>query len=302
MINPARMRHIFSTLTLSCVLASGALAQENAVIEPSADTDVRPVTCAVSATLGSGKVRDTYLTPLAYEGIAYGLQAERWRTMRTLQWTSQQRFDLSMNSGDIASGNSSMLSGRLRYRYALMYGWKLDALRSTLLVGPYAGIDLGFNYNLKMASGNNPATARLCHNLGLSAAGVTHYTLRGQDCAAMLQAQAPLMGVAFVPEYGASYYETFMLQSTDDDEHFTSLHNQQDLDLRLTTDIPLAVVCKSWKTTVRLGVGYHIETMKINDITTRCSSFEFVMGWVYQYLPYSRKKAHLLKLSAYEAY
>lgn len=118
----------------------------------------------------------------------------------------------------------------------------------------------------------------------------------------MLQAQLPLMGAAFTPEYGASYYETFLLQTTDNNAHFTSLHNQQDLDLRLTTDVPLSVLYKPWETVVRLGVGYHIETMKINDITTRCSSFEFVVGWVYQYLPYSRRKAHQLKLSAYEAY
>jgi hypothetical protein len=172
-------------------------------------------------------------------------------------------------------------------------------------LGPYAGIDLGFDYNLKIASSNNPATARVTTNLG--AAGAVCYRFQSQSAQGMrvmLQAHAPLLGMGFCPEYGASYYETFYLDSSSETFHFTSLHNQQDLDVQLAVDFPLAVIpwFRRFDSVLRLGGSYHIETMDINDITTRYSSFEFVIGWVYQYLPFSRRKASLLKRSPYDAY
>jgi hypothetical protein len=156
-----------------------------------------------------------------------------------------------------------------------------------------------------MASSNNPATARITTNLG--AAGAVSYKFQtpwAHGMKVMLQAHAPLLGMGFCPEYGASYYETFYLDSSDNILHFTSLHNQQDVDVQLAVDFPLAIIpwFRSFDSVLRLGGSYHIETMDINDITTRYSSFEFVIGWVYQYLPFSRRKASLLKRSPYDAY
>lgn len=293
------MRSILSSLLLSCV-GTLLLAQESADSISSPST-LRPATCAVSFQAGNGKVRDTYLTPLAYTGPTLGLQLERWRTMPSYRWTAQQRLDADVSFGESAGGNSSMNSGRLRYRYALMYDWKLSP-SFALMAGPFTGLEVGFDYNLKMAAGNNPATVRLCDNIGAAVAGVMHYRLRRQDCSVLLQAQAPLLGIALMPEYGASYYETFLLQTTDHDSHFTSLHNQQDLEVRLTTDVPLAVLCRRWDSTLRLGAAYRIETMRINDITTRYSAFQVVIGWVYQYIPFNRKKSHLFNESIHEAY
>lgn len=293
------MRSILSSLLLSCV-GTSLLAQESSDSIASLSA-LRPATCAVSFQVGNSKVRDTYLTPLAYTGTSLGLQLERWRTMPSYRWTAQQRLDADLSLGENNSGNSSMNSGRLRYRYALMYDLQLSP-SFALKAGSFAGLEVGFDYNLKMAAGNNPATVRFCHNVGAAVAGVTHYRLHRQDCSVMLQAQAPLLGAALMPEYGASYYETFLLQTTDHVGHFTSLHNQQDLEVRLTTDVPLAVICRRWDSTLRLGTAYRIETMRINDITTRYSAFQVVIGWVYQYLPYNRKKSHLFNESIHEAY
>ena len=156
-----------------------------------------------------------------------------------------------------------------------------------------------------MGSSNNPATARITTNLG--AAGAVSYKFQtpwAQGMKVMLQAHAPLLGMGFCPEYGASYYETFYLNTSGNILHFTSLHNQQDVDVQLAVDFPLAIIpwFRSFDSVLRLGGSYHIETMDINDITTRYSSFEFVIGWVYQYLPFSRRKASLLKRSPYDAY
>ena len=276
----------------------------------------RPVTNILSLRIGQGKMRDTYLAPLLYTGSSISLEGQRWRMHRNPVWTSWQQADIMFSTGEDYGHNSEAWTGRLRYRYGFLRRWSesLSNLSNpsnpsnspwSFYLGPYAGVDLGFDYNLKMGSSNNPATARITTNLG--AAGAVSYKFQtpwAQGMKVMLQAHAPLLGMGFCPEYGASYYETFYLNTSGNILHFTSLHNQQDVDVQLAVDFPLAIIpwFRSFDSVLRLGGSYHIETLDINDITTRDSSFEFVIGWVYQYLPFSRRKASLLKRSPYDAY
>lgn len=263
----------------------------------------RPVTSVIACKLGSSKVRDTYLTPLRYDGPSVAIQYERWRRMRGLKWTNQQILNATMSQGTDRGKDSDMWAGRFGYRYAMhrTVCASLHALPTpgdwALMAGPYASGELGYDYNLKLVSSNNPATVRACVNLGVSLAGMAHYRLNRQPCVVALQMQLPLAGAALMPEYGASYYETFYLEHTGNDMHLTSLHNQQDLFVQLTTDIPLSVIpwFRKLDTTIRLGAAYRIETMKLNHITTRFSSMEFVIGWVYQYLPISRRRAPMVR-------
>lgn len=274
-------------LLLILSLCSNALFAQNADVSRESE-EIRPVTSSLSLGVGDGKMRDTYLTNLLYDGVAVDIHYDRTRMMRFHKWNNLQSLDLSFMSGDDQQGGlSSAIDGRIRYRYAMHRVWTLD--KYSFFVGPYIGMDLGFNYNLKMSNGNNPATVRLTENLGLSCGAGWNYAIRRQPCKVDLLVQTPLMGSALVPEYGASYYETFYLQEdVDKCVRSTSLHNQQDLDIRLTTDMPFSIIpwFKRYGSSLRLGVAYHIETMDINHIVTRNSTFQFVLGWTWQYLPY----------------
>jgi len=248
----------------------------------------QPVHSSLALGMGQGKVRDTYLTNLIYSGTALDIRYERQRAMANCVWDNHQWIDADLMYGaEDKSSNSSMHAGRFRYRYAMhRQVFNYSSIVSASL-GMYAGTDLGFNYNLKMASSNNPATVRATLNSGISAKVRYNYVLRRQRCRFDLQLQTPLLGAALMPEYGASYYETFYLDHTDKDVHFTSLHNQQDLDVRLTTEIPFSVIphMTRFGTSLRLGMAYHIETMDINHIITRQSTFQFVLGWTWHYYP-----------------
>lgn len=248
---------------------------------------LRPITSSLEVHLGSASVRNTYLAPLLYTGQDLGLSYERSRRWKDPDWMSLQSLSGQFTMGEDKGSHSESWSGRLRYRYAAHYGWDLFFL--TLMAGPYVGTEVGFDYNLKMAGGNNPATARLAVNAGISLMAATHYRLFGRMSQANLLLQAPLLGYALMPEYGASYYESFYLNNVEHMHHFTSLHNQQDLDLRLTTDVPLLPTRGG---DLRLGVAYHIETMKINQTTTRLSSIEAIVGWTFQSLPYNPRRTH----------
>lgn len=242
----------------------------------------RPVTSSIEVHLGSASVRNSYLAPLLYSGPDLGLSYERQRTWRYTPWMSLQRLDGQFTMGEDYGSHSENWSGRFRYRYSAHYQWRDLADGLTLMAGSYLGSEIGFDYNLKTASGNNPATARVAVNAGLSLMSIYHYVLFNRQSIASLQLQAPLLGYTLMPEYGASYYETFFLGNTQNLHHFTSLHNQQDLDLRLTTDIPLF---PHHGGALRLGVAWHIETMDINQTINRFSSLEAIVGWTFQSTP-----------------
>lgn len=286
---------LIATLLLTCLAAS---AQDT-------DEVVRPIRNILQLQVGGAKMRDTYLTPQMYSGPALGVTYERWHAWKDMRWTSQQivsaTFAMAKDRGD----HSEAWAGRFGYRYAAHFRWE-DVMWQglTLMAGPYANVQGGFNYNLKLAGGNNPATAQVAVQSGASVASVWHYLLRGQACSAMLQMQMPLLGYALQPEYGASYYETFYLETAENLNHFTSLHNRQDLDLRLTTDMAVSVIpwMKNNANRLRLGVGYHIETMDVNDIVTRFSTFDFVIGLVFDHIKYNPQKSNHLTRQAYEAY
>lgn len=273
------MRHLIAIIATLIVCSDLALAQD------------RPAQSVLTAEWGKSAMRNTYLAPLLYEGDQIGVRYERWRTMRSYKWTNQQIIDADFADGDAEKGqHSSSWSARVMYRYAMhrdisrLLDGHCPGL--TVLIGPYAGLETGFDYNLKLGGSNNPGTARFVGNMGVSLASTYDYTLWGRPCKVNLQAQMPLLGLAFMPEYGASYYETFLLES-DNNGHITSLHNEQDLDVRLSTDIPLAVIpwFRKLKTVIRVGGYFHIETMDINSIVNRYSTFGISIGWTWKYLP-----------------
>lgn len=272
------------------------------------DTDVeavRPVTSVIKAGIGGVSVRDTYLTPQLYSGINWSVQYERWHAWRQPQWVSQQTITARYGMPQDQGKHSKEWVGRLSYRYAAHFRWEhLWWQPLTVMAGPFAGVEAGFDYNLKLAAGNNPATAKVNANIGVSAAALWHYPLRRQPCVVMLQVQVPLSGYAMQPEYGASYYESFYLQTSGNNHHFTSLHNRQDLDVNLSTDVALSAIpfMRNNGNSLRLGLEYHIETMDINDVVTRYSTFEFVVGLVFQHIKYNRNKSNVLRSEIHEAY
>lgn len=257
----------------------------------------RPIISSIEAHLGSASVRNTYLAPLLYTGQDLGLTYERARHWKHLDWMSLQSLSGLFTMGQDKGEHSENWSGRINYRYAAHYSW--DCYFFMLMAGPYLGAEVGFDYNLKMASGNNPATARLALNTGLSLMSATHYRLFGRPSKAYILLQAPLMGYALMPEYGASYYESFYLNKVKHLHHFTSLHNQQDLDVRLITDVPLHAVRGG---ELRVGLAYRIETMKIQQTITRLSALEAVIGWTFQSVPYNSRNSYLKQYIQDEAY
>ena len=79
------------------------------------------------------------------------------------------------------------------------------------------------------------------HYVNIAGSGMVIYRFHigNYPLIARYQANVPLMGLMFSPEYGQSYYEIFNLKHGGKNILFTSLHNQPALRQLLTLDFPI---------------------------------------------------------------
>ena len=91
---------------------------------------------------------------------------------------------------------------------------------------------------------------------------------------ARYQANLPVMGGMFSPEYGQSYYEIFSLKNGGKNVLFTSLHNQPSLRQLVTLDFPIRSV------NMRFGYLCDIQQAKVNNLKSHIWSHAFMIGFV----------------------
>lgn len=189
-------------------------------------------------SLGGGvtNLLDTYLSPLAYKGGHVALQDERFAqtTAKSGRWFTQSLFALHGDYTLAAGGRALTVGGMADYSYTCYYK-PLSSKRWSLYAGPQGQLRIGGIYNLR--NSNNPAQLKLGVNLAASAMGKYSFTLWHTPMNLRLQADVPLFGFAFGPDYGQSYYEIFYLGHDEDCVHLTSLHNNLSLRTKLSYDV-----------------------------------------------------------------
>ena len=189
-------------------------------------------------SLGGGytSLLDTYLSPLRYGGGQVSLQSERFSqlTCENGRWFAQSLFTLHADYTTPRTGSGLTIGGMADYSYTYYYrplrtnGW-------SLYVGPQGQLRIGGIYNLR--NSNNPAQLKLGVNLAASAMGKYAFTLWGTPMSVRLQADVPLFGFAFAPDYGQSYYEIFYLGHEENCVHVTAPHNNLSLRTGLSYDV-----------------------------------------------------------------
>ena len=192
----------------------------------------------LSVGAGYTNMFDAYLSPLHYGGAHVGLMSENFSqtTMTTGRWFAQSLFVLHGDYATPASGSGLTIGGMADYSYT--YYYKASAKEGwTLYVGPQAQLRIGGIYNLR--NSNNPAQLKLGANLAVSAIAKYAFAWRNVPMNVRLQTDLPMLGVAFGPDYGQSYYEIFYLGQSEGCVHLTSLHNNLSLRANLCYDIQL---------------------------------------------------------------
>ena len=187
---------------LLLLLSVSALAQA----EYEAVPDRSPTARALLIGIGRTNQFDTYLSPMEYMGtqVSFLTQSERMTRHAKRHISFQSTFFCAFTFTDNPAGTASGLGGRLAYDAAWHYHCS-PFQNFDLKGGAMIGTDLGFLYNNR--NGNNPAQGNFSVDLSLSAGASYAFNLRKLPMRVSYQADLPMVGLMFSPEFGESYYE-----------------------------------------------------------------------------------------------
>lgn len=260
------MKKIFLLLLL-LPLAVAAKAQEDSL---------RANRYVMRATLyGAGftNILDTYLSPTEYTGPEIRILRESMRMTKLMDGnvSVQNLFQASLSLTENRAETGSEMAGMVNWNYGLHYQFLITE-NLKFLAGPMLDLNGGFIYNTR--NSNNPAQAKAYANIAASGMVIYRFQIGNYPLVARYQANLPLMGIMFSPEYGQSYYEIFSLKNGGKNILFTSLHNQPSLRQLLTLDFPIGSV------NMRFGYICDIQQDKVNNLKSHIWSHAFMIGFV----------------------
>ncbi len=216
---------------------------------------------------------DTYLSPMEYKGPQLSVLAE---TRRNLQRNSHILFTTLLQGEasytENAVQNAHGIGGSIRYDAGWGRQWKNIPWKGLdLAVGGMAGGTVGFLYNDR--NGNNPAQFRGSVAASAFARADYRFKIKKRTLEVHYQAQLPLLGAAFMPQYGQSYYDIFERGNYDRNVRCTHFGNALSLRQVLTFDIRLPHAC--------LSVGYlsDLRQLHTNGIRQHQYGRSFLIGY-----------------------
>ena len=226
--------------------------------------------------LGIGAVNtlDTYLSPEEYTGtelryISHSVRENGTKLSRELVHQAQI---LSVRN---RRENNNELGGFYNFQYNWQYAlgqWNVGEGELRLKVGGGVDTRLGFLYNMR--NSNNPAQAYGQVNIAPNAVAAYRSRLRNLPFQLRYEVQVPLLGLAFSPNYGQSYYEIFTRDNYDHNLVVTSPVSAPSLRQLLTLDFTVR------HTTFRIGYLGDYQQAKINQLRQHVWSNLLVLGIV----------------------
>ena len=233
----------------------------------------RHVMRSVMIGAGHNNTFETYLSPLEYEGPEVRFAYETMRMTRLMDGnvSVQNLFQLHASYTENISQTNHTYGGLVNWSYALHYQFR-PAKGLKILFGPMLDLNAGVVYNRR--NSNNPAQAKAYGGLGASGMLIYRFRIKNYPLTVRWQANLPLLGVMFSPEFGESYYEIFSLGNGGRNVVFTSLHNNPSLRQLLTLDFPVG------NTVMRVGYVCDLQQAKVNNLKSHTYSHDFMIGVV----------------------
>lgn len=233
----------------------------------------RHVMRSVMIGAGHNNTFETYLSPLEYEGPEVRFAYETMRMTRLMDGnvSAQNLFQLHASYTENISQTNHTYGGLVNWSYALHYQFR-PAKGLKILFAPMLDLNAGVVYNRR--NSNNPAQAKAYGGLGASGMLIYRFRIKNYPLTVRWQANLPLLGVMFSPEFGESYYEIFSLGNGGRNVVFTSLHNNPSLRQLLTLDFPVG------NTVMRVGYVCDLQQAKVNNLKSHTYSHDFMIGVV----------------------
>lgn len=227
--------------------------------------------------VGSGSVYDSYLSPYSYSGTELRVIRETMRETRLMDGRVSYHTMVDAHASLLENrpGNVNEYAGGVRYSNAWLYDLRelsVGVRGLSLFVGPAVSGYLGGVYNER--NGNNPAQLKTDVMIDAKVMARYDFTLWRCDMRVTYQMNVPLLGCAFSPNYGQSYYELFSLGNYDGNVVFANVFNSPSWRHLLTVEIPTVVG------NVRVGYCGEFMQAKFNNLGYHSYSHNFMLGWV----------------------
>jgi hypothetical protein len=218
-------------------------------------------------------ILDTYLSQETFKGteLRYVSQTQRRRVGSRV--SSEVTHHIILSSAGTRGNNNSLLTAMYNFKMGWHYNWQLGSPDLKFKVGGLADGTLGGSYNTR--NSNNPAQARLSLSIDPSAKVSWDFHIKRHPLALNYEMSMPLIGLAFSPNYGQSYYEIFSEGNYDHNIVVTSPFSGPQLQMRLTLDFRL------WRSTFSVGYLGDIRQMEANNLKYHQFSHGLVLGWKY---------------------
>ena len=242
-------------------------------------------TTANSWQIGFGNtgVLDTYLTQEKFSGNGLTVLAvsEYGRKDRGTAatagdsgqkaWTTVAQHQVDASLTKDRGGHKSTIEGAYHLMVGRYRGWQLMGGDLRLQAGAAACADVGFIYNTR--NSNNPAQARL--NIMVMPSAIANYRFRfvKQQWMLRVETDLPLVGLAFSPNYGQSYYELFAQGNYDHNVVPTTMVAQPTFRQQVTLGWRMG--SNTW-----LQVGWlgHFQQLSVNHLKQHVYTNRFMFG------------------------
>ena len=252
------------TLILLCCSLSVA-AQADTVPE-----SALPVQSMLMLDAGYASIHDSYLTPITYDGIDLGLslEATRWASRYRWLWQLSVGADYNYVENNAKNNNLHKVMGDISFN--MQHAW-MGVLHPRLgfSAGPMAQVRAGIVYDA--VNSNNPVTVRAHANLGATGMAWFNTHLGRLPITLRYQAQLPVVGVFFAPEYDESYYEIY-LGNHKNLAHLGWWGNRFDMTNYLGADLHVR------KVTLRIGYRNRLEHWTVNNLNVHDFTHSLVLG------------------------
>ena len=258
-------------LLIICLLSALAAAAEP-------DSLLRPVVSGWAAEVGSSHLRDTYLTPVQYSGWHAAVDYERLQVapFGRGRWVMQLRATVNLGSTDNRWQTATMWHFNFRPEWALMHRFTIPALAPVkFAAGGIASANVGGLYLLR--NSNNPVSLQASATIGATAMAWWNTRLAGRPLTLRYQADMPVVGAFFAPDYDQLYYEIYLgnrsgLCHAAWPGNFFRLNNLLTADWRFGSNY------------LRLGYRLEVFSSKAAGIVSRRVEHSFVIGFTTEWL------------------
>ena len=216
---------------------------------------------------------DTYLSQETFRGTEVSFISQATRQRGSSRVSRELTHHAWVSLAGTRGNAHSLLTGSYNLRFGWHYNWTYPAQRLRLRVGGVGDFLLGGAYDTR--NSNNPAQLRLAFSVDPSASLSWDFALRRRPLTLTYGAAVPLVGFAFSPHYGQSYYEIFARDNYDHNVVVTSPFTGPQLHHMLTLDIHFR------RTLLTVGYVGDILQMQANGLKYHQYSHGVMIGWKY---------------------